>query len=313
MHARYLVPSLRAHGHDVRVYSGGDAPAMLREIGSIEIDTLHPGPRLARRFSARLTSDRRILRELRPDLLITDGDAPSLHAAALARIPRIAIGHGLLFAHCRMPIALPFDARMHAALNAASASWIANRIIVIHFGELKPFDPRTVVARPDPRPELFEGDTRRGDALLVYAGQADLSEHIRELHQRGHRLQIFGRAERLPDGLRVEPPGVERFASALRSCRGVVATAGSNLVGESIALGRPMLLLPPAHMFEQELNALLAEGDGFAIAASAEKVDVPAIDRFEALLARGVPRFEPATPTASQALLRCITELAPAG
>jgi uncharacterized protein (TIGR00661 family) len=313
MHARYLVPSLRAHGHDVRVYSGGDAPAMLRDIGTVEIDTLHPGPRLARRFAARLTADRRILRELQPDLVITDGDAPSLHAAALARIPRIAIGHGLLFAHCRIPVALPVDARVHAALNAASASWIANRIIVIHFGEVEPFDPRTVVARPDPRPELFEGDTARGDALLVYAGQADLSEYIRELHQRGHRLRVFGRAEHLPDGLRVEPPGVERFASALRSCRGVVATAGSNLIGEAIALGRPMLLLPPAHMFEQELNALLAEHDGFAIAASAEELDIPAIDRFEELLACGVARTEPATPTASEALLRCVAGLAPAG
>jgi UDP-N-acetylglucosamine:LPS N-acetylglucosamine transferase len=106
---------------------------------------------------------------------------------------------------------------------------------------------------------------------------------------------------------------VRRFADALRSCRGVVATAGSNLIGESIALGRPMLLLPPAHMVEQELNARLAERDGFAIAASADALDIPAIERFEALLARGFTRTEPRTPTLSQALLQCIEELASAG
>ncbi len=284
---------------------------LLREIGSVEIDTFDPGPRLASRFAARFNADRRLLRQLQPDLVITDGDAPSLHAAALARIPSIAVGHGLLFAHCRLPITLPLRARMHAALNAASASWVANRIIVVHFGELQPFDPRAVVARSDPRPELVEGDTSRGDALLVYAGQADLSDYVRELHQRGHRLQVFGRAEHLPSGLRVEPPGMESFAAALRSCRGVVATAGSNLIGESIALGRPMLLLSPAHMIEQELNARLAERDGFAIAVSAEELDIPAIDRFEALLTRGVSPFQPRTPTLTEALFRCIAELAP--
>lgn len=313
MRARSLVLALRARGHDVRLHSGGDALAMLREIGSVEIDTFAPGPRLVRRFAARFNADRRLLRELQPDVVITDGDAPSLHAAALSRIPSIAIGHGLLFAHCRLPIALPLQARVHAALNAASASWVANRIIVVHFGELQPFDPRTVIARPDPRPDLFEGDGRRGDALLVYAGQADLSAYVRELHQRGHRLQVFGRAEHLPEGVRVEPSDVERFAEALRCCRGVVATAGSNLIGESIALGRPMLLLPPAHMTEQELNARLAEREGFAIAASAEELDIPAIKRFEALLVRGVPPFQPGTPIVTEALLRCIAELVPAG
>lgn len=313
MRARSLIPALRAHGHEAHLHSGGDALGLLREIGSVEIDTFDPGPRLASRFAARFSADRRLLRQLQPDLVVTDGDAPSLHAAALARIPSIAIGHGLLFAHCRLPITLPLRARMHAALNAASASWVANRIIVVHFGELEPFDPRAVVARPDPRPELFEGDTSRGDALLVYAGQADLSDYVRELHQRGHRLRVFGRAEHLPDGVRLERPEVERFADALRSCCGVVATAGSNLIGESIALGRPMLLLPPAQMIEQELNARLAERDGFAIAASAEELDVPAIKRFEALLVRGVPPFQPGTPIVTEALLTCIAELVPAG
>jgi hypothetical protein len=74
-----------------------------------------------------------------------------------------------------------------------------------------------------------------------------------------------------------------------------------------------MLLLPSAQMVEQELNARLAERDGFAIAASAEELDISAIDRFESLLAQGVLATEPRTPTLTEALLRCIAELAPAG
>lgn len=309
MRARSLVPALRAHGHEVHLYSGGDATAMLSELGGVSIDTFDPGPRLARRFVARFVSDRRLLRDLHPDVLLTDGDSPSLHAAMSALIPSIAIGHGLLFAHCHLPIALPLHQRIREALNAGSASWLAHRVIVVHFGALIPLDPRAVVARPDPRPDLPEGAAVRGDSLVVYAGQADLSAYVRELHARGHRLLVFGRAKNLPGDIVAETPNVARFAAALRDCRGVVGTAGSNLVAEAAVLGRPLLLLAPGHMIEQQVNARLAERDGFAIAASADALDLTAIQRFEELLVRGVSPSQPSTPTLTDALLACLTEL----
>jgi UDP:flavonoid glycosyltransferase YjiC (YdhE family) len=307
--ARSLMPALRAGGHTVHVYAGGDAVEMIRDLGGVEIDAFAPGPGLARRFAARFLADRGRLRALRPDVVVTDSDAPSLHAAVFARIPSIAIGHGLLLAHCRLPISLPFHERIRGAVNAGSASWLAHRVIVVHFGPLVPFDPRAIVARPDPRPELFEGDTRRTDSLVVYGGPADLSAYVRELHARGHRLVVFGRAADLPQGMVVEALDVGRFAAALRACRGVVGTAGSNLIAEAGALGRPVLALAPSHMIEQQVNARLAENDGFAIAAAAEEVDVRAIERFEALLVRGVPEMKLQTPTVTEALLTCLAEL----
>ncbi|MBW2189990.1 MAG: hypothetical protein DRH23_00045 [Deltaproteobacteria bacterium] len=310
MRARSLVPALRTHGHDVHVHASGEAVAMLRDLGGAEVDAFLPGRQLASRFAARLATDRRLLGALRPDVIVVDGDAPSLHAAAMLRVPSVAIGHGLIFAHCRLPIALPLHHRAREALSAASASWLAHRVIVVHFGVLESFDPRVVVARPDPRPELFEGDTRPGDKLVVYAGTTDLSAYVRGLHTRGHRLVVFGRVANLPDGVVAEAPDVARFAAALRGCRGIVGTAGSNLVSEAGALGRPLLALAPGHMIEQQVNARLAERDGFAIAAAAGRIDVPAIQRFEALLERGVPRIEPPTPTVTEALSACLAELA---
>ncbi|KPK66590.1 MAG: hypothetical protein AMS21_01285 [Gemmatimonas sp. SG8_38_2] len=310
MRALSLIPVLRAHGHEVHVHSSGDAVAMLHGLEGVQVDCLGPGPRLAPRFAARMAADLRVLRHLRPDVVITDGDAPSLHAAAALRIPSIAVGHGLLFAHCRLPIELPFRERLREAINAASASWLARRVIVVHFGTLDCFDPRAVVARPDPRPDLAT-DRVRGDALVVYAGQADLSGYVRELHRRGHPLVVFGCARSLPDGVVAQAPDVTRFAAALSKARGVVGTAGSNLVAEAAALGRPLLLVAPAHMIEQQVNARLAERDAFAVAASAEEIDIEAIERFEAMLGRDVPKNVPPNPTVSEAVLACLAELAP--
>lgn len=309
--ARSLVPALRAHGHDVCVYAGGDAIAVLGDLPFVEVDPVIPGPRLARRLAAHFFSDRRRLIALRPDVVVSDGDAPSIHAAASLRIPSIAIGHGLILAHCRLPIALPFQVRVREALSAASASWLSNRIVVVHWGVIETLDPRAVVARPDPRPDLFEGDALHSDAIIVYGGQANLSAYVRELHARGHRLVVFGRAANVPEGVVTEQPDVARFAASLRGCRGIVGTAGSNLVTEAGMLGRPLLAIAPKHMIEQQINARLAERDGFAIAAAAEQIDAAAIQRFEELVERGVSRIEPRMPTLSEALLACLGELAP--
>ncbi len=251
------------------------------------------------------------MKALRPDVVVSDGDAPSIHAAASLGVPSIAIGHGLILAHCRLPIALPFHVRVREALSAASASWLSNRIVVVHWGPIDTFDPRVVVARPDLRADLFEGDALHEDAIIVYGGQADLSDYVRELHTRGHQLVVFGRAANLPEGVVTEQPDVARFAASLRGCRGIVGTAGSNLVTEAGILGRPLLAIAPKHMAEQQVNARLAERDGFAIAAAAERVDVDEIRRFEELLARGVSPIELRMPTLSEAVLACLAELAP--
>jgi hypothetical protein len=306
MRAREVVPALREQGHQVTVYAGGDAAPILHDLGCIEIDAFDPGPRLARRFLARVAADRRRLHAFRPDVLITDSDAPSLLAAASMSVRRISIGHGLLFAHCRLPVALPFHQRVREALNAASASWLAHHIVVVHFGELEGCDRRVVVARSVLRPALLERGTPRSDSIVVYAGQADLSAYVRELHARGHRLVVFGRAANLPAGLRIAPADTARFDAELRSCRGIVGTAGSNLVSEAGALGLPLLALAPKHMVEQRVNARLAEHEGFAIAAEAETVDISAIERFEALLARGVHKLETDLPTVTEAVLACL-------
>ena len=60
----------------------------------------------------------------------------------------------------------------------------------------------------------------------------------------------------------------------------------------------------------QRINVSALSPSVLAIAAAAERVDVPAIRRFEELLAQGVPRIDPRTPTVTEALLACLGELA---
>jgi len=307
-HATRTLPvcgRLREAGHEVRIFAGERAQEVFGEAGveHVAIESVAPGPRLVHRFLRRIRED---LGRGTPALVVTDGDGPSMHAARRRGVPVISVGHGLLFAHARLPIAMAKRDHVREALNAMSASWLATRRVVVHFGELLPRDARTVIARPDPRPELVRED---GDELVAYGGRADVSPWVSALHARGHAVVVFGKAARVPPGVEVRPAGPD-FAARMCRARGVVATAGSNLVSEVAALGLPLLALHPRGLVEQEVNARLAEREGFAVAAPAEAVGELELDRFEALLRDGPQAFRPpSTPTVSEAVAAAVDEL----
>src|SRR5262249_20572709 len=54
----------------------------------------------------------------------------------------------------------------------------------------------------------------------------------------------------------------DEFISDLASCRGVLCTAGQQLIGESRYFGKPILVVPIPRQHEQEINARYARIEG---------------------------------------------------
>ena len=79
-------------------------------------------------------------------------------------------------------------------------------------------------------------------------------------------MRIYGLGERPARGrLTFHPIDEERFVADLASCSALVATAGNQLVGEAIYLGKPCFVMPEARNYEQFMNAhFLAQSGGGA-------------------------------------------------
>jgi uncharacterized protein (TIGR00661 family) len=269
MRARAIVPALRARGHEVDVWAGGAALDLLA--GSFEVTPIEcfaPGPGLARRFAARLRSDHRRLRATRFDVLVSDGDAPSMHAAASLGVPVVSVGHGLVFAFCRHE-GLPPALLAREALNALSSSWLATRRVAVHFAEARPWTARTRVARI----EIRDGLDRAlpvGDHLVAYLRDGGADAWLEALVAAGERVLLFGERRAVPPGVERRAPDLDAFARALETAKGVVGTAGSNLVAEALHLGVPMLALYARDDVEQRLNATILERVGGGVGAPIE-------------------------------------------
>ena len=300
--------------HQARVYGAGDAVHVLGDRPEFEeVAAFAPGGQMARSFAARLREDRERLRAFRPSLVVSDGDGPSVHAAWSLGIPVLAVGHGLVFRHTRLPSGLSPGRRLREVVNSGSSSWPAARRVAVHFAPVEAATRGTVVARPDlDRPGRVTEE--RDDFVLAYFRDHDGIRPLELLAERGHRVVWFGRPERAPRGVEVREPDVDAFHLALTRCRAVVGSAGNHLPAECAMMGVPMLALYREGDAEHSLNGRLIEAAGIGVSSAFEKFGVRVVRRFEGEL--GLDRSPivartRAMPPASEVVPRVIDEMCP--
>ncbi len=243
----------------MEVWAGGAAVGALEAVGTDRLVETHaPGPDAFRRFMGRLVSDVDALRRSPPDVLLTDGDAPSMHAAAFLGIPVVAIGHGLLFAYAELPGGLDRRLLLRERVNALSSSYLSRRQVAAHFSEARAHLRTTRIAAIDPRPGLVRTDTIEGH-VVAYLRDGGGEAWLEDLTLRGVEVHLFTARTNVPRGVVRRAPDRATFAQAMSTARGAVGTLGSNLVGECVHLGIPLLGLVADTDAEQRLNGRLLE------------------------------------------------------
>ena len=281
--------------HDVRLFCSGAAWPILNGLPQVEeVDPCNPGSGTWRAFRRRLVGDLERLSRISPRLVVSDGDGPSVHAAAALRIPVLAIGHGLIFRHVRHHSPLPRGPLWREIVNSMTSSWPAQRRVAVHFAPAEPRTEGTTVARPD-LPLAIPLDLGAEDFILAYFRDDDGTEVVEQLVDRGHRVVLFGRLDRPHAKVEVRAPDVEDFFEALVRCRAVVGSAGNQLPAECAMLAKPMLALHGEDDVEQRLNAQLVEAAGIGIGGALHDCTPLLLRRFEAELDK--PRDELAVRT----------------
>ena len=297
---------------EVRLFCAGEAWDVLSEVPCAEpLLPCMPGRGMLRSFRLRLRADRARLRRWSPDLVVSDGDGPSVNAARSLGIPVMAVGHGLIFHHTHLSAALPFHTHVREVVNVASSSWPAKRRVAVHFAPVQPRTPGTYIARPDLRSEI-ESSSKREEFILAYFRDGSGVMALEQVARRGHRVVLFGQPRAVPQGVEIHSPDVHGFAEALGRCRAVVGSAGNHLPAECAMLGIPMLALHREGDPEHTMNAHLVETAEIGIASAFERCTPEVIQRFEAELDK--PRDELAARTramrpASEVVPRAIEDL----
>jgi uncharacterized protein (TIGR00661 family) len=286
--ARAVVEGLRAH-HRVTLFASGCAHEMLapycRETGVAlhRIPGLHFEYTRAGRValfrtmgsaaSFRLAVSRYVravrpaLERVAPDLVVADFEPILPRAARELDVPFVSFDHQHYLVVSDLS-ALPFGLRQRAALAAPFVSalydWQTSTIVSSFYAPplKKAYEDTTLVGTLI-RPEIAGLRPDRGQHLVAYMRRQAAPDVMEALRACGREVRLYGLGARLDEErLRFRAIDERRFVEDLASCDAVVSTAGNQLVGEALYLGKPMLVLPEARNFEQAVNAHFLEQSG---------------------------------------------------
>jgi uncharacterized protein (TIGR00661 family) len=304
--ARAVAHTLRQRGHEVSFCCGGPAAERLRAESEPVLDV--PAPcELVHRNRVRLVATARHnlplavrtpevvsdlaarVRELGPDLVVSDFEPFAPRAAERLGVPAVALSHQQVITEtqCHVPLRFAASAALtRIGIGIMTPRRLFRRVIVpsFFFPPLRPGRDADLIP-PIVRPEVLEARPRAGDHVLVYINHPAGSEAL---------LGALGRVDARFVVYNVPPPAdpeaypnltfrrpSPRFVDDLAAARAVVCTAGFTLISEALHLGKPVFALPNRGFFEQALNALYLRRSG-----------------------RGDAVFGPVTPSAVERFLR---------
>jgi uncharacterized protein (TIGR00661 family) len=334
--ARAVLPALMRE-HEVTVFAGGDAYAMLAaDFPTMRIPTLGYvyGRSGHASFPATISANagqttqlllggpslRAVMGEFQRlgiELAISDSEAWTHQAARRLGIPRIGFDHVGVIAFCKphYPAELAWRGRRDA-WGYRRLMGRPDRVIVSSFYPVQPLAAGTQVVGPILRPEVRAASARPGDYLLCYFNKGHLQytpRLERELQELDLPVVIYGTPEQGTRGnLTFRPIDPLRFVHDFAGCRAVIATAGNQLIGEALHFRKPVLALPE-RVFEQELNAWIVERLGIGRSSRFATVTADEIELFLAEVPACTARMEgyggDGTAEAIAGLRRCIGEL----
>jgi len=286
--ARAVVEGLRAH-HRVTLFASGCAHDMLERYCRETNVALHriPGLHFEYTRSGRVALFRTVgaaagfklavggyvravrpaLERIAPDLVVADFEPILPRAARQLGIPFVSFDHQHYLVVSDLS-ALPRGLRQRAALAApfvrALYDWQTATIVSSFYAPpLKRAYADTTLVGTLIRPEIAGLRPDRGQHLVAYMRRQASPDVLEALRACGREVRLYGLGARPAEGnLRFASIDERRFVDDLASCDAVVSTAGNQLVGEALYLGKPMLVLPEARNFEQAVNAHFLEQSG---------------------------------------------------
>ncbi|MEO0322626.1 MAG: glycosyltransferase family protein [Myxococcota bacterium] len=231
---------------------------------------------------------RMVLRHMdrkKPDLVLSDFEPVLPRAANEAGIPFLSVDHQHFLLHYDLQGLQP-KLRNYANFMAPFiTAWYQGQaesvVSSFYFPPLKPTTERVTQIGVLLRDEVRHAAVTDEGHLVAYVRRDADDAFLDALRDCGRPVKAYGLGERAPRGsLSFHPIHPVTFIEDLASCTALVTTAGNQLVGESLFLGKPVLALPEVGNFEQEINAHFLVQGGGGLKAELERLSSLDVQRF---------------------------------
>lgn len=333
--SRVVIEHLLAAGHELRVVVSGRAHRFLTDRlathSNVSVQEIH-GLTLSyfgnsldrskslfenvRKAPKGLKKNIQVYREVaesgfRPELVISDFESWAALYALNHRLPVVSIDNMQVINRCKhdktVTAGKGFDfdlARLAVKIKMPGAYHYL--VTSFFFPEVR--KKYTTLVPPILRPEVIAAKREPGSHVLVYQTSPTNQSLIPTLKKLPYRFRVYGMGREGQEG-NVTLCGFSEqgFLDDLRTARGAVAGGGFSLLSEAVSLKVPLLSVPVAHQYEQELNARYLEKLGYG--AWARKLELEPLLAFLDRVDAYQHQLESYPSRDNSTLFTCVDEL----
>jgi len=215
----------------------------------------------------------------KPDLIISDFEPVLPRVGRRLGIPFVSVDHQHFLLACDIT-ELPPSLRAHTAWMAAFVKMFApegpSETVISSFFPYRT-RPRYAFAKQVGvmmRRNILDARPEDHGHLVAYVRRPETIDLVPHLQRLGHPVRVYGLGEQTSVGnvdfCAIDPIG---FVDDLASARALVTTAGNQLVGEALYLGKPVYAIPEPQNREQDINAHFVKTMGVGESASPTMIE----------------------------------------
>lgn len=269
--SKEVISHLKSRGHEVMVFTYGQALFFLEEFSPVEIPGLtlsYHNNRLSYKKTIyrnalhiiKHTKDWNILRrrfnDFNPDIVITDFEPLTSLLAKMYHRPLISVDNQHQLTNTRIPI--PEEHRKDFLADKAVVKfmvWGAKHYLATTFYETPIFKKNTYLVPPILRQEILDLQPVKGDYYLVYQN-SDFEHLVKVLKNIDEKFVVFGmNVDKVEGNITFKNYSTHDWLKYLEGAKAVIGTAGLSLITECLYLKKPYLAEPVKKQIEQFLNA----------------------------------------------------------
>lgn len=226
-----------------------------------------------------------VIRHEKPDVIITDFEPALPRAARRCGVPFISLNHQY-FLIVNDLSSLPPALRLHASIMSLVVRGYhplpeLSVVSSFYFPPLRKRYQDAVQTGVILRPSILQAEQRQDGHVVAYMRRFATPNVLAALRECGRPVKLYGLGEKPSEGnIDFLEISEEDFVRDLASSYALVCTAGNQLVGEALYLGKPVFAMPEPNNREQYINAIYLERERTGTWVELESVNAAHIQEF---------------------------------
>ena len=210
---------------------------------------------------------RRIIKEFKPDILITDAEPISFSASFFSSIKRVSIDNPQALLYRRYKIKFGEYFAWFALFIVVKLSVFgADKYLIYDFSDEQIDNPKVMVLKPLIQEGILKQKPTYGNHVFVYQTSISTEFITGILKKIDETFIIYGFNKELVDeNLIFKRFNEDDFYHDIASAKAVVANGGFTVLSEALYLKKPIFSLPIRHQFEQVINGQFIEKLGAGV------------------------------------------------